>query len=46
VIEAIDSSFWRVWVRDQAVVAGLRIEYANARDVDSEKVIPPADEES
>lgn len=46
VIEAIDSTLWRVYARDQAVIDGLRCNYDDVRNVEPEVALPPVHEES
>lgn len=46
VLEAIDSTLWRVYARDVAVLDRIRQIYHDVRDVSPEVVIPPAHEES
>jgi hypothetical protein len=46
VIEAIDSTVWRVYARDPSVIARLRRTYHDVRDVVPEIVIPPVHEQS
>jgi hypothetical protein len=40
VIEAIDSTLWRIYARDQATIQRLRREYQDVRDVVPEVAIP------
>lgn len=46
VIEAVDSTFWRVYALDPAVIDRLRHGYDDVRDVVPEIAIPPVHEQS
>jgi hypothetical protein len=46
VIEAIDSTLWRVWARDRAIVDRLHCSYDDVRNVEPEVALPPVHEES
>jgi hypothetical protein len=46
VIEAIDSTLWRVYARNPAVIDRLRHVYDDVRDVVPEIAIPPVHEQS
>lgn len=46
VIEAIDSTLWRVYARDPAVIDRVRRQYDDVRDVVPEIAIPPVHEQS
>jgi len=46
VIEAIDSTLWRVYARDRRVIDDLRRYYDDVRDVDPEIALPPVHEQS
>jgi hypothetical protein len=46
VIEALDSTLWRVDARDPAVIDLMRREYDDVRDVVPEIAIPPVHEQS
>jgi hypothetical protein len=46
VIEAIDSTLWRVYARDHVVTDGLRHNYDDVRDVEPEIALPPVHEQS
>jgi hypothetical protein len=46
VFEAIDSTLWRVYARDVAVLDRIRQRYHDVRDISPEVVIPPVHEES
>ena len=46
VIEAIDSTFWRVYARDKAITERMRHHYSDVRDVVPEVAIPAVHEES
>lgn len=46
VIEAIDSTLWRVYARDPSVVNGLHRSYEDVRNVEPEVPLPPIHERS
>jgi hypothetical protein len=46
VIEAIDSTQWRVYARDPFVLDGVRRIYGDVRNVEPEIALPPVHEES
>lgn len=46
VIEAIDSTLWRIFARESSVVDGLRCNYDDVRNVEPEVALPPVHEES
>ena len=41
VLEAIDSTFWRVYAQDPVVTGQLRRAYSDVRDVEPETAVPP-----
>ena len=46
VIEAVDSTFWRIYARDPTVIERFRDHYPDMRDVVPEVGIPPLHERS